>query len=237
MRWISGTVIGIALLAAAGFTAGCASTPAGGPTAGCICEEGRRQSPIDLAGAAAAELPAIEFRYGETVEAEVFDTGKSVRVAFGDARRPAIAIRGESFGLQQFHFHEPSEHRIAGAGAALELHFVHANQAGELAVVGVLLETAAGRVHPAIERIWSAVPERPGERAPIAIRPAELLPADRSYYRYAGSLTTGTCAEGVRWHVLRGRLTVSPEQVDDYRHPDSARRLQPLDGRPVLVGG
>lgn len=237
MRWTTGTVIGIALLAAAAGTAGCASAPAGGPTAGCICEEGRRQSPIDLAGAAAAELPAIEFRYAEAVEAQVFDTGKSVQVAFGDAHRPAITIRGESFGLQEFHFHEPSEHRIAGAGAALEVHFVHANQAGELAVVGVLLDAAAGRPHPVIERIWSTVPARPGERARITIRPAELLPADRSHYRYAGSLTTGACAEGVRWHVLRGRLTVSPEQVADYRHPGSAREPQPLHGRPVLVGG
>lgn len=236
MRWISGPVIVIALLAAAAGTAGCASTPAGGPTAGCICEEGQRQSPIDLATAAAAQLPPIEFRYAETVIAEVFDTGKSVQIDFADAGRPSIAIRGEVFGLQEFHFHEPSEHEIDGTGTALELHFVNANQAGELAVVGVLLEAMAGRPHPVIQRIWDNVPA-PGQRARIEIRPEDLLPADRGYYRYAGSLTTGACAEGVRWHVLRGRLTMSPQQVDEYLHPGSARRPQPLNGRPVLVGG
>lgn len=237
MRGTSGPLIGIALFALAAGTAGCASAPAGEPAAGCICEEGRRQSPIDLAGATAAALPVIEFRYAETVEAEVFDTGTSVQVDFGAARRPTITIRGEVFGLQEFHFHEPSEHEIGGAGANLELHFVNANQAGELAVVGVLLDAVQGRPHPAIERIWRTVPARPGERARIEIRPADLLPADRSYYRYAGSLTTGACAEGVQWHVLRGRPTVSPEQVDDYRHPGSARGIQPDNGRPVLVGG
>jgi len=81
------------------------------------------------------------------------------------------------------------------------------------------------------------VPERVGHRAPIAIAPEGLLPSDRDYVRYAGSLTTGACAEGVRWHVLRGRLAVTPEQVEDYRHPNSARKLQPVNDRPVLVGG
>lgn len=230
LRLVSGlALVAVTALAA---VAGCASAPAD-----CICEQGRRQSPIDLGGARAAELPPIEFDYAREVRAEVFDTGKTVEVAFGEAGRPGFTIGGERFGLEQFHFHEPSEHRVGGKGSALELHFVHANEVGELAVVGVFLEAAAGEPHPVIERIWSTVPQRPGERAPIEISPEDLLPEDRSYYRYAGSLTTPPCSEGVRWNVLRGRLTVSPEQVDAYQHPDSARLVQPGGGRPVLVGG
>ena len=223
-----------ALLVAVGGAAGCASTP---QPAGCICQEGRRQSPIDLGAATPAELPAIEFGYGEAVEAEVFDTGYTVEVEFAEGRRPGIAIGGERFELLQFHFHEPSEHRVAGSAEAMELHFVHRNQVGELAVVGVLLEATARTPQPAIDRIWATVPERVGERAPVAVTPAELLPADHGYYRYAGSLTTAPCAEGVRWQVLRGRLAVSPEQVEAYRHPDTARAIQPRNERPLLVGG
>jgi carbonic anhydrase len=222
------------LVAAVGGAAGCGSSL---QPAGCICQEGRRQSPIDLGDARPAELPAIEFDYGETVEAEVFDTGKTVEVEFAAGRRPGIAIRGERFELLQFHFHEPSEHRVTGEAYPMELHFVHQNQVGELAVVGVFLDTTSAEPQPVIERIWATVPERVGQRAPIAIAPEGLLPSDRDYVRYAGSLTTGACAEGVRWHVLRGRLAVTPEQVEDYRHPNSARKLQPVNDRPVLVGG
>lgn len=239
MRERLGGMILIGLLGATTAASAFASDPAPGgePLAGCICEQGERQSPIDLGGAASAELPAIEFHYGGTVTGEVFDTGKTVEVAFGDAGRPGIAIAGERFDLLQFHFHEPSEHRVDGEASALELHFVHANQLGELAVVGVFLDAGDGEPQPVIDRIWSTVPERPGERAPIEVSPADLLPADRSYYRYAGSLTTAPCSEGVRWYVLRGRLRVSPEQVEAYRHPDTARDVQPREGRPVLVGG
>lgn len=221
-----------ALLAVAGWlTTGCASVPSG-----CICEQGRRQSPIDLGDAVAAELPPLEFDYAEAVRGEVFDTGTTVEVAFEGADRPVLRIGEERFELLQLHFHEPSEHRIAGSSFSLELHLVHANEVGELAVVGVFLEAAGGEPHPVIERIWATVPERPGDRAPIEIALRELLPANRGYYRYAGSLTTPPCSEGVRWHVLRGRLAVSPGQVAAYRYPESARAAQPGGGRPVLVG-
>lgn len=226
-----GSLIAAALLAAA--VSGCASAP----PANCICEVGKRQSPIDLAGAAPAELPAIEFGYGAPVEAEVFDTGKSVQVDFAAGRRPWIAVRGERFELVEFHFHEPAEHVVGSEEHAMELHFVNQNQVGELAVVGVFLDDTAAEPQPAIARIWATVPERPRERAPITLAPGDLLPADRRYVRYAGSLTTGACAEGVRWHVLGGRLAVTPRQVEEYRHPNSARAVQPLNGRPVLVGG
>ena len=239
-RGIRGSVVALVLLvAAAAAAAALAADPpaAGEPPSGCICEQGQRQSPIDLGGAAAAELPAIRFRYGETVAAEVFDTGKTVEVEFPPDRRPWIAIRGERFELLQFHFHRPSEHRIGSEEYPMELHFVHQNQVGELAVVGVFLDGAAGEPQPVIARIWATVPEEVGERAEIRLSPAGLLPRDRSYVRYAGSLTTGRCSEGVRWHVLRGRLAVTPRQVEDFRHPNSARSVQPLNGRPVLVGG
>lgn len=207
------------------------------PPAGCICETGERQSPIDLVDAESVELPRIVFDYGGIAKGEVFDTGHTVEVEFGDRHRPEIHIRGERFELLQFHFHRPSEHQEAGKGEPMELHFVHRNEVGELAVVGVLLDAEEGEPQPVIEKIWTTVPETVGERAPIELSLGGLLPADRSYYRYAGSLTTEPCSEGVRWHVLRGRLTVSPGQVEAYRHPDTARPVQPLDDRPLLVGG
>ena len=46
---------------------------------------------------------------------------------------------GGNFRLVQFHFHRPSEHTVNGASFPMEVHFVHSNAAGNLAVVGVLM--------------------------------------------------------------------------------------------------
>ena len=47
----------------------------------------------------------------------------------------ALALFGaERYDLLQFHFHTPSEHRVAGRSFPMEIHFVHRNARGQLAV-------------------------------------------------------------------------------------------------------
>jgi carbonic anhydrase len=141
-----------------------------------------------------------------------------------------LRIGQERYKLVQFHFHTPSEHRLHGEQFPMELHFVHRNALGELAVVGVFLRE--GAANPLIQQIWDAVSSEAGGQ----IDPEDLLPQNREYYRYAGSLTTPPCTEGVRWHVLTEPVELSAAQVDEFRaiFPLNARPIQPLNGRPVL---
>lgn len=56
------------------------------------------------------------------------------------------------------------------------------------------------------------------------------------FYNYAGSLTTPPCSEGVRWFVLKDRITISHKQVDEFSHfvhGANARPVQPLNDRTV----
>jgi carbonic anhydrase len=201
---------------------------------GCICETGERQSPIDIGKASSAKLRPISFLYSQLVEGELYDTGETIRVEFTGHPRPSFVIGGDSYEIEQLHFHAPSEHLQNGNGWPMELHFVHSDRAGNAAAVGVFLSDAHSRANPTIADLWRQVPARPGERKKIKIRLSTLLPADRRYVQYAGSLTTSPCAEGVRWYMLLGQLDVSSKQVSDYRYPHSARAIQPLNGRPVL---
>lgn len=198
----------------------------------CICEEGKSQSPIDIVGATPGQLPRLDFHYRQPAEVDVVaSTEKETLSAAFVNPRPVLTIGSEVYVLQELHFHSPSEHKIRGAGAAMELHLVHRNQVGELAVVGVLMTAVPGRPNRMIDRLWENAGSEPTR---LRIRTDALLPADHHYFRYAGSLTTGACAEGVRWHVLRSPLVISPEQAAAYPFPNTAREVQPLNGRPVL---
>jgi carbonic anhydrase len=66
---------------------------------------------------------------------------------------------------------------------------------------------------------------------------AKLLPAERRYYDFEGSLTTPPCSEGVHWMVLTQPVTVSPQAIRAFRnlYPANARPVQPLNGRKVRV--
>ena len=195
---------------------------------------GVNQSPIDLTGFIEAELAPLAFSYHAGGN-EVTNNGHTVQVDY--AKGSTITVDGVPFDLVQFHFHAPSENRIEHKSFPLEAHFVHADREGNLAVVALLF--TEGAENPDLAAIWSVMPKKEGEKRRLSpsFDAEALLPADRDYYRYSGSLTTPPCTEGVRWLVLKRSVTASRTQIDAFVHvlhePDN-RPVQPIHGRPVL---
>ena len=63
-----------------------------------------------------------------------------------------------------------------------------------------------------------------------------MLPTNRAYYRYDGSLTTPPCSEGVKWFVLKKSVELSSEQIESFRRiiNHNNRPTQPLHAREVV---
>lgn len=197
------------------------------------CEAGREQSPIDIRDARKAELPPIRFDY-KPAPLRLVDNGHTIQVNYAPGSR--ITVGADSYELVQFHFHRPSEERVNGTVYAMVAHLVHRSAEGKLAVVGVLLES--GGRNGLLEALWGNLP--PAKEQEVAIRAvtidaAGLLPADRGYYTFPGSLTTPPCSEGVRWFVLKRPVRVSADQIDTFakRYPGNARPVQPLNARVI----
>ena len=198
-----------------------------------VCAEGARQSPVDLAGALPAGAGTLDIQW-HPAEAHVADVGHTIQADVG--KGSSITLEGRRFSLLQFHFHLPSEHTVDGVGFPMEVHFVHQAEEGDLAVVGVFMGT--GESHPAIESIWSAIPE-PGEPSAtlLELDPRTLLPEEPGYLRYPGSLTTPPCSEVVSWVVMTEPISVSTAQADTFaaRYPMNARPVQALNRRSILL--
>lgn len=200
-----------------------------------LCETGTEQSPVNLANATAAELPDLRFDYQE-VPREVVNTGHTLQVNYPPGS--TMTVGGATYQLLQFHFHTPAEHRLRGRELPMEVHFVHRGPGGNLAVVGVLVEP--GAENRAVQPLWSHLPARAGEErnvSSVRIDPERLLPEDRQTYRYAGSLTTPPCTEGVRWFVFDEPIRMSPAQIEAVRSiiGTTNRPVQPLGGRTLLL--
>ena len=188
------------------------------------CANGERQSPIDIRGGIAVDLEPIRFEYHPS-DVAVIDNGHTVQVNVPPGNR--ITVSGRSYDLVQFHFHRPSEERINGRQFEMVVHLVHRDFEGRLAVVAVLLER--GPAHPVVQAVWNDLPLEKGMEQP-ATRPMDieaLLPSDRRYYTYMGSLTTPPCSEGVLWMVLKQPAPLSQEQIGVFA------RLYPMNARPV----
>lgn len=200
-----------------------------------LCGLGQRQSPIDIRDGIPVQLDPIQFDYRPS-SFRVIDNGHTVQVNVDQGNR--IRVNGRSYDLLQFHFHRPSEERLNGRQFDMVVHLVHKNHEGQLAVVAVLLESGSG--HPLVQQIWNNLPlekkiEQPGLQ-PLDLQ--QLLPEDRRYLTYMGSLTTPPCSEGVLWMVLKQPVQLSPQQISIFArmYPMNARPIQSDHGRMIKDG-
>jgi carbonic anhydrase len=199
-----------------------------------LCKNGHRQSPIDIRNPKKTDLSPIQFDYKPT-PLHIIDNGHTIMINYGPGS--FLSVGGEKYALKQFHFHRPSEETIDGKGYEMVVHLVHANLEDKLAVVAVLLQK--GEDNPLVRELWNDLPkekEKEESLDSVQIDVAGLLPADRGYYTFSGSLTTPPCTEDVTWFVLKHPVTVSAAEIEQfsklYRH--DARPTQPLYGRVVL---
>ena len=196
------------------------------------CQLGKLQSPIDIRGAKAADLPAIKFDYKPS-PLKVIDNGHSIQVNY--ATGSSIDVGGTRYELVQFHFHKPSEEKIDGKAHAMVAHLVHKGADGKLAVVAVLLDD--GGTNSTIDTIWKNLPQEKGKEVAVnaTVDAATLLPADHGYYTFQGSLTTPPCSEDVRWFVLKTPLKIAGSEITAFGkiYPMNARPSQPLNGRTL----
>jgi len=196
------------------------------------CKLGKVQSPIDIRGARSTDLPAIKFAYKPS-PLKVIDNGHTIQVNY--AAGSSIEVGGKRYELLQFHFHKPSEEKINGKAHAMVAHLVHKNAEGNLAVVAVLLDE--GGANPTIATVWKHLPKEKEKEISVktTVDAARLLPGDKGYYTFQGSLTTPPCSEGVRWFVLKTPVKIADSEIAAFGelYPMNARPTQSRNGRAI----
>ncbi len=197
---------------------------------------GEQQSPVNISGVEAGDRAPLVFAYTGDASA-VRNDGRAAHVDFEAGN--TLRSGDRTYELASLHMHAPSEHRVEGVEFAAELHLVHADAAGDFAVVGLLFEP--GEPNPIVQAILDAAPAT-GETVAggIALNASTCVPSGTAYYAYDGSKTTPPCDEGVAWHVMRDPLTISREQVDGLLAIGGGptnRPIQPIGSRRIVLAG
>jgi carbonic anhydrase len=214
------------------------------------CLSGRAQSPIDIVTTERRATPdalvlklapaSLRIVHHEHV-ADAINNGHTIQVNYSEG--DTLTVGGGAYRLVQYHFHAPSEHTVNGKPFPMEMHLMHANAEGQLAVIGVLI--VEGARNAAFDPIWSNLPATKGVEhhlEHVNVDVDALLPKARTTYRYDGSLTTPPCSEGAQWFVMTTPIALSKAQIGAFTalfHGNN-RPVQPLLGRSVStdkVGG
>jgi carbonic anhydrase len=201
------------------------------------CNTGREQSPVDIRHARKAHLPPLQFEYKSEPARYVVNNRWTLRVNYHDAPGTGsfLVIGDKRYQVIQFHFHHPAEETLDGKRYPMILHVMNRSSDGQ--VVGVTVFLKKGHANPLLQSILKYGPATEGQ-VPVPgldVDPTEMLPRNRAYYRYMGSVSAPPCTEGVLWVVLKTPVEVSATQIEAFAKlfPDDARPPQPLNGRIV----
>jgi carbonic anhydrase len=197
------------------------------------CSKGKLQSPIDIRSAKRnPALQPIDFHY-VSGPVTLVNTGHTIRINV--APGGYINFNGTRYDLVEFHFHHPAEDLVEGKLSDMVIDLVHKNAAGQLAIIAVRLNE--GRVNGSLAALWPSLPQTTGATASIqdSFNPLGLLPANRNYWNYVGSITVPPCTEGVQWLFMQNPTELAQDQLETFArlYPDNARPLQSKNGRKI----
>ena len=199
-----------------------------------LCATGVNQSPINITSVIEADLPPLIINYNSS---QVSEDNNGHTIQANIKGHNTFTNDAGTFDLLQFHFHAPSENTIEGKSFPLEAHFVNSDQNGRLAVIGVMFEL--GKENSELKKLWDKMPETSHSKDTLIkeLSAIKLLPEEKSYYRFNGSITTPPCTEGVRWFVLKDTVEASQYQIDKFRQvmgTDTNRPIQLINARVIL---
>ena len=121
------------------------------------CGEGVEQSPVNLTGFVSGGTEPVTFDY-TTLAVQARNNGHTVYLDFDPGS--GLSVGGRRYELLGVHYHSPGEHLLEGESFAAELHLVHQDASGNLAVVGLLFRL--GQPQPGWWKTCWAWLRRPG---------------------------------------------------------------------------
>ena len=202
------------------------------------CVNGSEQSPINIEFSqvkADKKLKRNQIYYKPTTFT-LLNNGHTIQ-AEATIESNSIIVEGNVYKLSLFHFHTPSEHQFNGQNYDMELHLIHSDNNGNLAVLGVMIEE--GRENKILASIWDVLPKEENEKViseKYLIHLQALLPQNQVSFHYSGSLTTPPCTEKVKWIVFEQPIEMSKVQIQAFKQIflDNHRPIQTLNEREII---
>jgi carbonic anhydrase len=190
------------------------------------CSAGLSQSPINIEQPLATrELRPLIFQYSNVPEARKVGRGAGRKIDFQTTRQ-LFRYQSRDFVLRSMSIKFPSEHMVDGQQFAAEIQFHHqAQNGGELLNLSIFLQGGSASD-------WSE-PFLTFVKGENEFALSNLIPEDKSYYEYRGSITEPPCQEGVTWVIMKKPLFAADEVLEQIRAElgAEARPLQAVNQR------
>ncbi len=200
-----------------------------------VCGKGHRQSPIDIQTDSLTHDHNFGLNWdnlGPMPNSDVDTSCKKIQIRDNNGTWTTTFSRNgtaKNFTFDHIHFHFGAEHTVDGKRYDTEMHMVHTSE-DELLVLGVLFSTEG----VANNDDFLGEMDLSNRTTTVNVKVKELIEgmSSRSFYHYAGSLTTPPCSEIVNWIVFAEPQYVSADTLEFMKEHlgESYRNTQPLNG-------
>ena len=176
---------------------------------------GFKQSPINFSSSLSYQESRplkIVFEDGSFL-AHPHDNGHTSGLTF-NSKQPRVIIGARKYWVTGLHFHHISEHTLNKKHFDAELHItLTADKKHIDHVIAILLKRS--KTMPSLQKVIGITGDKEGSHQYFISSQElnELLPQNKSYYQYVGSLTTPPCTEGIVWYVLSTPMAISYTQL------------------------
>lgn len=199
-----------------------------------LCKTGKEQSPLNLVyREPTGQKKPMDLSY-QRGQVSLFDPGYALRLNFSPQSQ--LRFADQDYILEKAEIRIPSEHTLSGKTLPGEMQLYHRSTNG-LRRAMVSLFFIEGQESPAFRPLLELANNLKGAQPsePLPFDPSVLIPPQKTYYHYRGSLTHPPCHEGVQWFVMNTPIQMSSEQFSVLQrfYTGNRRPLQPLKGRSV----
>ncbi len=199
-----------------------------------ICEDGKNQSPINIEDTISTTLEELTFYDDSRATTFEYDA-KVLKVNF--SRGNSVEFLNSSYSLKQMVFHTPAENKIENENFPMEVQLIHTDNKGSTLILSVLVEED-DETNIVLNKLLRNIPLNIGDKNELKsdVYGYDILPEEKTYFTFDGSLTNPPCTEGVKWIVFKNTIKASKNQIKDFQElmGNNARPIQNKNGRFIL---
>jgi len=206
------------------------------------CTQGLLQSPINIKTnkTKKCEITCDATFYYKNSKCNLILSNKNFIIDYDQGSY--INFDHDVYELDKISFTNPSSHKIDNESYPLEAHLYHrSSNSGNILIVAVFIEIndAISKSSLFFNKFVNSIPEIKGKQ--ISINTPDdwnifnILPENKGYFLYKGSLPRYPCTENVCWIVMEDTVNCTEKFYDKIRKisKNNARNLKNINNRPI----